>query len=171
MRKVRRMFTADEIAVRVKNIGEKLTADFNGEIPLFVCVLKGASIFFADIIRQVKTDIDIDFITISSYGGNTFSSEMKFIKDLETNVAGRKIVIVEDIIDTGKTIDYLRQIFLKRGAESVSICCLLDKFSRREVEVEVKYIGFEISDEFVVGYGLDYDEKYRNDTEIWVLGE
>lgn len=164
------LVTRDEIASRVKELGAQITRDYQGEKITMVCVLRGASIFFADLIREINCDIELDFISASSYGAGTKSSgEVKLIKDLSEPIRGKNVILVEDIIDTGITLSYLTKMLMARGPKSIKVCALLDKKARREVEFEGDYVGFEIENEFVVGYGLDYNERMRQLKDVCVL--
>lgn len=160
----------DDLNKRIKEIATQLDEEYKDKNPLMICILKGAVLFFTDLIREMEIPLAIDFMSISSYGGGTRSSgEVKMIKDLDTTIEGRDIIIVEDIMDSGYTLQYLRRMLLGRNPKSVKICCLLDKPSRREVDLQADYKGFEIENQFVVGYGLDYNQKYRNLPEIGIL--
>ena len=164
------LLTEDEIKAGVKKLGEQLTQDYVGRKPLFVCILRGSIVFFADLIRQVDLPLDIDCMAVSSYGSGTETSGMiKMEKDLREDVKGRDVIIVEDIVDTGRTLFYLKADLEKRGVSSVRLVTLLDKPSRRQTEIEADYACFTIPDAFVVGYGLDFNEKYRNLPDIGVL--
>ena len=164
------LVTREEIAKAVRELGEKLTEKFRGENPVFVCILKGASVFFTDLIREIDAPLTTDFMVVSSYGSSTKSTGVvKIVKDLDKPVMGKHVVIVEDIVDSGMTLSYLKKVFSNRDAASVSIVTLLDKPARRRVDLTVDYSCFNIPDAFVVGYGLDYDEKYRNLPDIGVL--
>ncbi|HTV03413.1 MAG TPA: hypoxanthine phosphoribosyltransferase [Luteitalea sp.] len=158
------LLTQDVIAARVAELAAEIRADYASTRDLhLVCALKGAFVFFSDLVRQLDRPATLDFIVISSYGKATRSSgEVRLIKDLDTGLEGRDVIIVEDIVDTGLTLTYLREILRARGPRSLKTACLLSKPSRREVEVPVEYVGFTIEDRFVIGYGLDYAEKYRN---------
>ncbi len=152
-----------EIKHRVENLGKRITMDYDGKPLLLVGILKGSFIFMADLIRSIDLPVAIDFMAMSSYGAATKSSGVvRILKDLEQSVDGRHVMVVEDIVDTGLTLNYIFGHMRSRGAASVKICSLLDKPSRRQVAVPLHYKGFEIPDEFVVGYGLDVDERYRN---------
>lgn len=151
-----------KIQKRVKELAAQLDKLYEGRTPLVVCILKGSTIFFADLVRSMKTALTIDFMAVSSYGAGTTSGELKIKKDLTTDIKGRDVLIVEDIIDSGNTLSALKALFLQRGANSVACCCLLDKKERRTADIEADYVGFEVPDEFLVGYGLDYAGKYRN---------
>jgi len=161
---------ASAIARRVDELGAEITADYRGRDLLVVGILKGSTIFLADLVRAVDLPLFLDFVAISSYGHSTTSSGVvRILKDLEESIEGRHVLIVEDIVDTGLTLNYLRENFLARGPASLRICALLDKPSRRKVTVPLDYLGFTIPDEFVVGYGLDYGERYRNLRDVCVL--
>ncbi|NRR75986.1 hypoxanthine phosphoribosyltransferase [Tetragenococcus halophilus] len=164
------LITQEEIHNRCEKLGKELTAAYKNTQPLVVGVLKGAIPFMADIVRQMDTYIELDFMDVSSYGDATVSSgEVKIVKDLDTNVKGRDMLIVEDIIDSGRTLRYLVDLFKYRQANSVAIVTLLDKPKGRVVDIEADYIGFDVPDEFVVGYGLDFAEQYRNLPYVGVL--
>lgn len=164
------LITKEEIAKRVKELGAQISKDFAGEEITLVCTLRGASIFFADLVREIDLDAKLDFISASSYGAGTKSSgEVKLIKDLSAPINGKNVIIVEDIIDTGITLSYLTKMLKARSPKTLKVCALLDKHARREVEFEGDYIGFEIDNEFVVGYGLDYNEKMRTLKDVCVL--
>ncbi|AUB53838.1 MULTISPECIES: hypoxanthine phosphoribosyltransferase [Enterococcus] len=164
------LITQEEIQVRCKELGKELTENYQDKNPLVVGVLKGAVPFMADIIRSIDAYLELDFMDVSSYGNATVSSgEVKIVKDLDTNVEGRDLLIVEDIIDSGRTLAYLVDLFKYRKANSVKIVTLLDKPEGRVVDIEADYIGFNVPNEFVVGYGLDYAEAYRNLPYIGVL--
>ncbi|HBM6726949.1 TPA: hypoxanthine phosphoribosyltransferase [Enterococcus faecium] len=164
------LISQEEIQVRCKELGKELTEIYQNTNPLVVGVLKGAVQFMADIVRSIDTYLELDFMDVSSYGNATVSSgEVKIVKDLDTNVEGRDLLIVEDIIDSGRTLAYLVDLFKYRKAKSVKIVTLLDKPEGRVVNIEADYVGFNVPNEFVVGYGLDYAEAYRNLPYIGVL--
>ena len=164
------LVSREEIANRVAELGKQISEDYKGESVTLVCTLRGASIFFADLVREIEGDVEIDFIAVSSYGAGTKSSgEVKMIKDLSEPIKDKNVIIVEDIIDTGITLCYLKKLLLARAPKSLKVCSLLDKPSRRQVDFKGDYIGFEIENEFVVGYGLDYGEKMRNFKDVCVL--
>ncbi len=166
------LLTEKEISAKVKEMAQVLSRDYSGKNPLFVCVLKGAAVFLCDLIRHMDISLEVDFIAVSSYGGSTTSSGVvRILKDLEYSIEGRHVIIVEDIIDTGLTLSYLRENLLSRNPASLKIASLLDKPERRKVEIEADYRGFCIPDEFVVGYGLDFNETYRNLPDICVFLE
>ena len=166
------LYEADEIAARVKELGDLLCADFKGKTPLMICVLRGAAFFFTDLCRAMDCKMEMDFIAVSSYGhGKDSTGAVRLVKDVNIDVTDRHVIIVEDIIDTGLTLRYLKKLFQARNAASVTTVAFLDKKSRRTVEMEVDYTGFEIPNEFVVGYGLDYADYLRNLPYIGVLKE
>lgn len=166
------LVSSEKIEQKVKELGKEITEDYKGEELMLVGILKGAAIFMADLSRHIKIPLTMDFMAVSSYGSSTKSSGVvRIIKDLDLDVEGKHILIIEDIIDTGLTLGYITDNLKKRGASSVKICTLLDKPDRRKVDVPVDYRGFIIPDEFVVGYGIDYAEKYRNLPDIFSLKE
>ena len=157
------LITEDELKKKVKELGEQITRDYEGKSLLLVGILKGSVVFMADLMREIKTDCKIDFMSVSSYGSGTVTSgEVQIILDLRKPVQNYDLVIVEDILDSGVTRSYLRQLLSARGPKSIKICTLLDKPDRRKRDIKPDYCGFTIPDEFVIGYGLDVDEKYRN---------
>ena len=159
-----------EIAARVTELGEAIRREYAGRAPIVVGVLKGAVVFTADLIRAVTLPVSLDFMSVSSYGSDTRSSGVvRLTADLSVSIEGRDVIIVEDIIDTGRTINYLRRNLATRRPRTLALCVLLDKVTRREVEVPIDYVGFVIPDEFVVGYGLDHDGLYRGLRDIVVL--
>ena len=163
------LISSEDIQRRVRELAQDIRAAHSGDLHL-VCVLKGAFMFLSDLIRALPGRTTIDFMALSSYGKSTRSSgEVRVLKDLDTGIEGRNVVIVEDIVDTGLTLHYLQEILLARGPKSLRTACLLSKPSRRKIDVKVDYIGFTIEDKFVVGYGLDYAEQYRNLPYIGVL--
>lgn len=164
------LIPATTIADRVSRLGEEITRDYAGRHPNLICVLKGAATFMSDLMRAIDLDLTVDYIAVSSYGkGTTSTGEVKILKDFDAPLEGREIILVEDILDTGLTLNFLLNNFRQRGAASIRIATLLNKPERRRVPVHADYIGFEIPDKFVVGYGLDYDERYRNLPYIGVL--
>lgn len=164
------LLTADQISARVKELGQQITADYQGKKPVMICILKGALHFMADLTRAVELPISIDFMAISSYGAGTRSSGVvRILKDLDNPIEGQNIIIVEDIVDSGLTLHYLLENLQSRRPASIKICTLLDKPARRKVDLTTDYNGFVIPDEFVIGYGLDYNERYRNLPYIGVL--
>lgn len=167
------LLTEAQIQARVRELAAEIAADFAGEPQLhFVSVLKGAFLFLGDLIRALDRPVSIDFMAVSSYGKSTSSSgEVRLLKDLDSGLEGRHVIIVEDIVDTGLTLAYLQEILHARSPKSLRTACLLSKPSRRVVDVKVDYVGFTIEDKFVVGYGLDYAEQYRNLPYLAVLDQ
>ncbi len=164
------LLSREQIAQRVKELGECIRRDFEGKKPLMVCILKGSVVFFSDLIRSVDMPLEIEFMTASSYGSATVSSgEVKVVGALDEKIRDRHVILVEDIIDSGRTIAYIKADMLNKGVKSLTVCTLLDKPSRRVSDVQPDYTGFEVPDAFVVGYGLDYNEHYRNLPYIGVL--
>ncbi|MGG4142067.1 hypoxanthine phosphoribosyltransferase [Paenibacillus algorifonticola] len=164
------LYDAQQIQAKVREMGEKLSQDFEGRDPLVICILKGAIIFMSDLIKEMTIPLEIDFMAVSSYGQSTKSSGVvKIIKDLDVSVEGRDVLIVEDIIDSGLTLSYLIDVLERRNSKSVTVATLFDKPARRTVDLEADYTGFTLPDEFVVGYGLDFAERYRNLPFIGVL--
>jgi hypoxanthine phosphoribosyltransferase len=164
------LISAQQLASRIAAIAAEIRTAVPDDDIHFVCVLKGAFLFLADLIRSMDDRVTLDFIAVSSYGGGTQSSgEVRLVKDVDTGLQGRHVVIIEDIVDTGLTLHYLQDILRRRGPRTLLTACLLSKPSRRKVDVKVDFIGFTIDDDFVVGYGLDYADKYRNLPYIGVL--
>lgn len=164
------LYSEAEIKTAVTQLGQQLQKDYQGKNPLMIGILKGAIVFMTDLMRAIDDFVEVDFMDVSSYGSSTVSSgEVKILKDLDTSVAGRDIIIVEDIVDSGRTLDYLIKLFQTRAANSIAICALMDKPEGRVKEVKANYVGLSVPDEFVVGYGLDYAEKYRNLPYIGIL--
>ena len=167
------LFSQEEITTRCKELGEQITKDYkdSGEIPLLVALLKGSIPFVAELIKYIDLPIELDFMDVSSYDGTESVGEVHVLKDLDRSVKDTKILIVEDIVDTGRTLDSISKLLMYKGAKEVTICTLLDKPERRLKEVNVKYVGFPCPNEFVIGFGLDFNEKYRNLPYIGVLKE
>ncbi|MEZ2345992.1 hypoxanthine phosphoribosyltransferase [Terriglobus sp. RCC_193] len=166
------LFSADQIAERVKAIGKQISDDYKGDSIVLVGVLKGAAIFLADLARAIEVDNTFDFVAVSSYGkGKTTSGAVKLIKDLDTPIEGKNVIVVEDILDTGLTLSYLRRLMLQHKPASLKIATCLDKPERRLVPIEADYVGFSIPNQFVIGYGMDYAEKYRNVADIRLFPE
>ena len=172
------LISREQIATRIAEMAQKITTDSAGEPVLFVGVLKGAAVFLTDLIRQVKVDASFDFIGVSSYGNPPgpkqekiwdSTGEVRLTKDVEESLRGRNVILVEDILDTGLTLAFLKRLLLGHQPKSLRIAVLLDKRARRKLAVEADYVGFKIPDEFVVGYGLDYAEQYRNLPDIWIM--
>src|SRR3984885_10917442 len=166
------LISAEKIQARIRELGEQISADYPTGNLHMICILKGACFFVTDLARAMKRDVSIDFMGISTYGrGKTSSGEVKVTKDLDISLEGAEVLIVEDIVDSGVTLNYLMHVLDQRKPHSIRIAALLDKPEHRLRPVHVSYVGFEIPDEFVVGYGLDYAEKYRNLKDICVLSE
>ena len=166
------VFTHEQIASRVAELGSQITRDFAGEPVVLVGVLKGAAIFLGDLARRIGLDATFDFISVSSYGNQKQNSgEVQLLKDVDSSLEGRNVILVEDILDTGLTVAYLKKMLLARRPREFKIAALLDKKCRRQLPIVADYVGFTIPDEFVVGYGMDYAERYRNLPDICVLPE
>jgi hypoxanthine phosphoribosyltransferase len=164
------LLSGEEVQARVGELGAQLAADYEGRDPVLVSVLKGSIIFLADLVRAMPIPLAIDLMEVSSYGASTESSgQVRILKDLSTSIERREVIVVEDIIDTGLTLNYLLRYLHDKGPASIRICCLLDKPARRLAPIEIDYRGFTIPDRFVIGYGLDYAERYRNLPYIGVL--
>lgn len=164
------LVSEEEIRAKVSELGARVSSDYEGESILFVGILRGAFVVLSDLMRCVELSCEVDFMDVSSYGsGTTSSGVVRILKDLEEDITGRHVIVVEDIIDTGLTLSYLKKSLLNRKPASLEFFTLLSKPSRRRVELDVRYIGFEVPDEFVVGYGIDYAGKYRNLPDIYAL--
>jgi hypoxanthine phosphoribosyltransferase len=164
------LLSGEQIQARVAELGAQLAADYAGRDPVLVSVLKGSIVFLADLVRRMEIPLSIDLMEVSSYGASTESSgQVRILKDLSMAIDGREVIVVEDIIDTGLTLNYLLRYLHDKGPASIRICCLLDKPARRLADITIDYRGFTIPDRFVIGYGLDYDERYRNLPYIGVL--
>ena len=164
------LVTSEEIQDRVRELGARITEDYHGEDLLLVGILRGAVVFLSDLMRHLELSCEIDFMEVSSYGAETSTSGVvRILKDLEEDITGRHVLIIEDIIDTGLTLSYLTRILRARQPASLEICTLLSKPSRRQANIDVKYLGFEVPDEFVVGYGIDFAGRYRNLRDIRAL--
>lgn len=160
---VKVLLTEKEVDDRIQAIGEQISKDYAGRQVHLVCVLKGGSFFMCELAKRITVPVSLDFMSVSSYGGDTKSSGVvKIVKDLDESIKGKDVLVVEDIVDSGRTLSYLLEMLKDRGPESLRLCTLLDKPERRVVDVNVDYTGFQIPDKFVVGYGLDYDQRYRN---------
>ena len=163
-------FTEEQLQKRVKELGAQITADYAGKSPVCIGVLKGSFVFMADLVRAIDLYCDIDFISVSSYGnGTTSTGAVKLTKDLSQDIGGRDVLIIEDILDSGVTLNYLREYLGVRKPASIKICTLMDKPARRKAPIYADYVGFECPDAFIVGYGLDYAQRYRNLPYIGVL--
>ena len=167
------LFSKEEIKARIEEMGKQITQDYKDAKSLIVIgILKGSCVFYADLIREINLPIEIEFMSVSSYQDSSMSSgEVKIVKDVSTSVALKHVLFVEDIIDTGFTMSKVMEMFEERGAASVKLCSLLSKPDRRKVEIPIDYLGFTIPDEFVIGYGLDFAERYRNLPFVGVLDE
>lgn len=164
------LLSQEEIKEICEKLGKQITKDYEGKELLVVGILKGCVVFFSDLIRNIDLDFAIDFMVVSSYGNTTESSGMvQILKDLSVDIKGKNLLVVEDIVDSGVTLSNVKKVFLERGAANVKICTFLDKPARRKADITVDYIGCSIPDEFVIGYGLDYAEKYRNLPYLAVL--
>ncbi|MBQ3890906.1 MAG: hypoxanthine phosphoribosyltransferase [Lachnospiraceae bacterium] len=160
---VKVLLSEEEVDKRIKEIGEQITKDYAGKSVHLVCVLKGGSFFMCELAKRINLNVSMDFMSVSSYGADTKSSGVvKIVKDLDEPLLGKDVIVVEDIVDSGRTLSYLLEMLKDRKPASLSLCTLLDKPERRVVDVDVKYTGFKVPDVFVVGYGLDYDQIYRN---------
>jgi hypoxanthine phosphoribosyltransferase len=165
------LLSYDQIQTRVRELGMQITEDYQGREPHLICVLKGACSFMTDLSREIDLPLSLDYMAVSSYGATTKSSgEVRLMKDLDQGLDGRDVVVVEDIVDTGLTLNYLLNVLRARGPSSLKVVALLSKPSRRLVEIPIDYTGFSIDDHFVVGYGLDFNEKYRNLRDIVIYG-
>ncbi|MFH2011860.1 MAG: hypoxanthine phosphoribosyltransferase [Pseudomonadota bacterium] len=166
------LYPKEEIALKVKDLADQISKDYDGEEVILVCILKGAFIFLADLIRYLRIPLKIDFVRLASYGSQTSSSgEINITKDIELSIEGKNVIIVEDIIDTGLTVSYLIERLKAKKPNSLKLCVLIDKNERREVKIETDYVGFILKEGFIVGYGLDFDESYRHLPEIYMIVE
>jgi hypoxanthine phosphoribosyltransferase len=157
------LISTDRLKKRIKELAREISKDYEGKNPIIVAILKGSFVFLADLIREIRIPHEIDFISVASYGSRKKASGVvRLLKDLNTNIEGKDVIIVEDIIDSGLTLNYIRNNLLTRNPKSLEVATLLNKKKKRKVKIPLKYIGFSIPDNFVVGYGLDYDERYRN---------
>lgn len=167
---VKILLSEEEVDLRIKEIGEQISRDYAGRQVHLVCVLRGGSFFMCELAKRITVPVSLDFMSVSSYGGDTQSSGVvKIVKDLDESIQGRDVIVVEDIVDSGRTLSYLMEMLADRKPASLRLCTLLDKPERRVVDVNVHYTGFQIPDKFVVGYGLDYNQKYRNFPYIGVV--
>lgn len=156
------LFSQEQLAARVEELGRQISTDYRGKTPLFVGILRGSILFYADLMKQISIDCNMDFMCLSSYSGTSSTGQVRTMLDLRESIKNRHVVIVEDIVDTGLTLQYLLENLQSRGAASIEVCCLLNKPCNRKVDIHPKYVGFEVENEFVIGYGLDYNELYRN---------
>lgn len=167
---IRVMLSEEEVNERIRAIGEQISKDYAGKEIHMICVLKGGVFFMCELAKRISVPVSLDFMAVSSYGGDTKSSGVvKIVKDLDESIQGKDVLVVEDIVDSGRTLSYLMDMLRDRGPKSLQLCTLLDKPDRRVIPVDVNYTGFTIPDEFVVGYGLDYAQKYRNLPYIGVV--
>lgn len=167
---IRILISEKDIKQRVKELAEQISEDYRGRSVHIICILKGSIFFACDLMKKIDIPVTIDFMAVSSYGDDTVSSgRVRIVKDLDESISGKDVIIVEDIIDSGNTLSYLSELLGARGPASLNVCSLLDKPERRVTDVDVKYVGFEIPDEFVIGYGLDYKQRYRNLPYVGVL--
>lgn len=168
--KIKLLISEEDVNARIMEIGKKISEDYAGKQVHLICVLKGGVFFMCELAKRISVPVSMDFMSVSSYGdGTTSSGIVKIVKDLDESLEGKDVIIVEDIIDSGRTLSYLIEILKKRGSRSMGLCTLLDKPERRVKDVKADYVGFEIPDEFVVGFGLDYAQKYRNLPYIGVV--
>ncbi len=163
------LINEETLQIKVKELATKLSEDYKGKNPLFICILKGSVFFTTDLLRYLTIPCHIEFMAVSSYQSGTTSGEVRLVKDLNIPINNRHVIIIEDIIDSGNTLSYLKRLLEQRNPASIKLCTLLDKPERRKVHLEADYVGFTIPDEFVVGYGLDYAEDYRQIPEICIL--
>ena len=165
------LISEEQIQKRVKELAKQISKDYEGKKPLLVCILRGASLFFADLIKNLEIDCNLDFMCLSSYQGTSTSGKVRLLLDIRDDIQGKDVIVVEDIVDTGITGVYLKDLLGARRPASVEFCTLLDKPQNRKVEITPKYLGFSIKNEFVIGYGLDYNELYRNLPYVGVFDE
>ena len=164
------MLPEEKVDARIREIGEQISREYAGKSVHLICILKGSVYFTCELAKRITVPVTMDFMQCSSYGGDTKSSGIvRIVKDLDENIEGKEVIIIEDIIDSGRTLSHLKKLLSQRNPASLKICTLLDKTERRVVDVDVEYVGFQIEDKFVVGYGLDYDQQYRNLPYIGVV--
>jgi len=164
------LITESEIQEKIKQLGEQISRDYKGKNPVLICILKGGIVFLSDLMMNISTQVELDFMSLSSYGNSTKSSGVvKIKKDIDVDITNRDVIIIEDIVDSGLTLKYLNEYFMQHNSASVKICTLLDKPNAHQIDINIDYIGFEVGNEFVVGYGLDYSQKYRNLPYIGIL--
>jgi len=164
------LFDEETLHSKIKELGQKITKDYQGKNPIMICILRGAVLFLSDLIKNIDEPVEIDFLSLSSYGDSTKSSGIVRIrKDIDSNIQNRHVIVVEDIVDSGLTLQYIHDYLMKHKPISVKTCVLLDKPEAHQIEMNLDYVGFEVGNEFVVGYGLDYAEKYRNLPYIGIL--
>ncbi|MDA3813599.1 MAG: hypoxanthine phosphoribosyltransferase [Candidatus Cloacimonetes bacterium] len=164
------LITETEIQKKIKQLGEQISKDYEGKYPVLICILKGGIVFLSDLMRSISTKVELDFMSLSSYGNSTKSSGVvKIKKDIDVDISNRDVIIIEDIVDSGLTLKYLNEYFKQHNSDSVKICTLLDKPNAHQIDIKIDYVGFEVGNDFVVGYGLDYSQKYRNLPYIGIL--
>ena len=164
------LLTEDEIQSKLRKMGEEITAHYRGKNPVVICILKGAIYMLSDLTRFIDTDLELDFMVVSSYGTDTKTSGVvRIIKDLDMSLDGRDVLVIEDIIDSGLTLKYLLRNFAARGARSVEVATLFWKKGTQEIDIDARWVGFEIENEYIIGYGLDYNQKYRNLPYVGVI--
>ena len=162
--------TETEIQEKIKQLGRQISKDYEGKNPIMICILKGGIVFLSDLVRSISIKVELDFMSLSSYGDSTQSSGVVRIKkDIDADISNRDVIIVEDIVDSGLTLKYINDYFKQHNPASVKICTLLDKPKAHKIEINIDYVGFEVGNEFVVGYGLDYAQRYRNLPSIGIL--
>lgn len=168
--KIKELLSEEKVDDRIRQLGEQISKDYEGEEIFLICTLKGASFFACELAKRINLPLTLDFIAVASYGDGTQSSgEVRMIKDLDESIEGKNVIVIEDIVDTGRTLSYLMEILQKRNPKTLKLCSLLDKPERRVVDIKADYTGFQVPDLFVVGYGLDYAQKYRNLPYIGVV--
>ena len=168
--KIKLMFSEEEVDARIRELGEQISREYAGRQVHLICVLKGGSFFMCELAKRISVPVSLDFMSVASYGNDTKSSGLvRIVKDLDESLKDKDVIVVEDIVDSGRTLSYLLEVLRGRGPKSLRLCTLLDKPDRRVVDVKVDYTGFQIPDEYVVGYGLDYAQKYRNLPYIGVV--
>jgi len=165
------LITEEEIVTRCKELGKQISEDYEGKVPVIIGLLKGSVPFMAELIKHITIDCEIEFMAVSSYSGTESMGDVKIVKDLDRSIKGQDVLIVEDIVDTGKTLEKVKELLYSKGANHVAVVSLLDKPSRRITEIYAEYVGFQIPDKFVVGFGLDFNQKYRNLPYVGVLKE
>ena len=168
-RTLRPLISEEQISRRVRELGEKITRDYKGKNPLMLGILKGGFIFLADLVRRIELDVEIDFLRVSSYRDSDSPGKIELLQDVGTSIRGRDVILVEDLLDTGSTLGFIKEIVLERKPASFKICALIDKRERRDIEINADYLGFEIEGGFIIGYGTDYAEKGRNLSGIYVI--
>ncbi|WP_142413501.1 hypoxanthine phosphoribosyltransferase [Hathewaya massiliensis] len=166
------LYSEEELRIKIKELGEKISKDYEGEDLILIGILKGSVVFMSDLLKEITIPCRMDFMAVSSYGNSSSSSGVvRILKDLDYEIEGKHVLVIEDIIDSGITLKYLLKYLKSKNPESVEVACLLNKQERRKVEIDVKYLGYEVPDYFLVGYGLDYAEKYRNLPFVGILKE